>query len=363
MPKLLGEHSEILFAGHFIIIPRGMLGRPAAYLHRQTDSDTNRKMTNKALKAPALSEIQAAATALAPFVIRSPLMPLQHDGRSGDIFLKLENLQAIGAFKCRPMGNVLLNADSAQLQKGVYTASSGNAGLGLAWMARELGLAATVYAPESAPPDKLAAIRALGAQVRTLPDNQWWQIIEGCGNPDDSGLYVDAVRDPAAQSGNGTIGLEIFDQAPDVDTVIVPFGGGGLSCGIAAAMRALQPDTRIIVAESDAATPLTAAMQAGRPVPVEHKPSFISGAGAVSVLEEMWPLVSELVDDTVVVTVADVAAAVKLLFERNKIVAEGAGAIALAAALANEGAYGKSVCIVSGGNIDPAGMTAILKRD
>jgi threonine dehydratase len=318
-------------------------------------------MIVKSLSAPALADIHTAAEALAPYIIRSPLLQLKSDGRSSEILLKLESLQAIGAFKVRPMGNVLLNADPAALQTGAYTASSGNAGLGLAWMANELGLAATVYAPDSAPAGKLAAIGKLGAQIQFLTEDEWWQIIVNSGHPGDPGVYVDAVRDPSAMAGNGTIGLEIIEQAPDVDTIIIPFGGGGLSCGIAAAIRAMKPDTRIIVAESDAAAPLTAALQAGRPVTVEMQPSFISGAGASSVLEEMWPLVSELVDDTVVVAVADVANAIRLLFERGKVIAEGAGAIALAAALADENKFGKTVCVVSGGNIDPEVMAAILK--
>jgi threonine dehydratase len=318
-------------------------------------------MIKKALSAPALADIRSAAADLAPYIIRSPLLELNSGGESSEIHLKLENLQAIGAFKVRPVGNVLLSADSASLQKGAYTASSGNAGLGLAWMANELELAATVYAPKSAPAGKLAAIGKLGANIRLLTDDEWWQIIVNSGHPTDPGVYVDAVRDPSAMAGNGTIGLEIIEQAPDVDTVIIPFGGGGLSCGIAAAIRAMTPDTRIIVAESDAATPLTSALQAGRPVTVETKSSFISGAGASSVLEEMWPLVSELVDDTVVVPVDDVANAIRLLFDRSKVIAEGAGAIALAAALANDGKFGKTICVVSGGNIDPQVMAAILK--
>jgi len=317
----------------------------------------------KAPSAPALADIRLAAEDLAPYIIRSPLLELNSGRESSEILLKLENLQAIGAFKVRPMGNVLLNADSASLQKGVYTASSGNAGLGLAWMANELGLAATVYAPETAPPDKLTAMRKFGAAVNLLSEDEWWQIIVNSGHPTDPGVYVDAVRNPSAMAGNGTIGLEIVEQAPDVDTVIIPFGGGGLSCGIAAAIRAMKPDMRIIVAESDAATPLTSALQAGRPVTVEMKPSFISGAGASCVLEEMWPLISELIDDTVVVPVASVANAIRSLFERDKVIAEGAGAIALAAALANDGKFGKTVCIVSGGNIDPEVLVAILKPD
>ena len=319
-------------------------------------------MNDKALSAPALADIRMAAEVLAPYIIRSPLLQLKPDGRSNEIFLKLESLQPIGAFKVRPMGNILLNTKPEALQNGVYTASSGNAGLGLAWMANELGLAATVYAPESAPTDKLATIRQLGADVQLLTDNDWWQIILNSGHPPDPGVYVDAVRDPAAMAGSGTIGLEIVEQLPDVDTVLIPFGGGGLSCGLATAMRALKPEIRIIVAESDAATPVTAALQAGKPVAVEMKPSFISGAGASTILAEMWPLVSELVDDTIVVPVSGVADAIRLLFVRNKIVAEGAGALALAAALTEKHNFGKSVCIVSGGNIDPEVMALILRN-
>lgn len=318
-------------------------------------------MTNKASSAPTLAEIRAAAKRLAPYVIRSPLLQLQHNEGANNIFLKLENLQAIGAFKARPVGNVLRSADPEILKNGVYTASSGNAGLGLAWMARELALTATVYAPESAPQEKLAAIARLGAAVRNLSDTAWWQVIQESHHPHDGGMYVDAVRDRLAMAGNATIGLEIVEQAPDVDTVIAPFGGGGLSCGIAAAMRALKPNVRIVVGESDAATPVTAALRAGRPVTVGTGSSFISGAGAPSVLEEMWPLVSTLVDETVVVPVAAVANAVRFLFLSQKVVAEGAGAIALAVALTANPEWGKTVCVVSGGNIDAAVMVKILR--
>ena len=330
-------------------------------MQQHTDSDTNRNMIDKALSAPALADIRTAAEVLAPYIIRSPLLQLKPGGRSSEIFLKLESLQPIGAFKVRPIGNVLLNTEPTTLQNGVYTASSGNAGLGLAWMANELELAATVYAPDFAPTDKLATIRKLGADVQLLTDSEWWQIIVNSGHAPDPGMYVDAVRDPSAMAGSGTIGLEIAEQLPDVDTVIIPFGGGGLSCGIAAAIRALKPDIRIIVAESDAATPVTASLQAGKPAAVEMKPSFISGAGAPTILAEMWPLVSEFVDDTVVVPVSAVAEAIRLLFVRNKIVAEGAGAIAVAAALAKNQNFGKTVCVVSGGNIDPEVMASILQ--
>ncbi len=313
-------------------------------------------------KTPTLQQIRAAATRLAPHITRTPLLRLNHCERESEIFLKLENLQPIGVFKVRSMGNAMMTADESVLRDGAYTASSGNAGLGLAWAANKLGIRATIYAPESAPTTKLDAARSLGARIHQLSDDRWWQIIENSGHPTDPGLYVDAVRNPAAMAGNGTIGLEIVQQLPDVARVIVPFGGGGVASGIASAIRALKPDVRIVVAESDAAAPLTAALQAGHPVPVDVKPSFISGAGAPSVLKEMWPILSELIEDTVVSSVSDVADAVRLLFESNRVIAEGAGAIAVAGALSGKVGTGKTVCVVTGGNIDGEIMAKILQR-
>ncbi len=310
--------------------------------------------------APDLKEIRAAANLLAPFIIRTPLLRLNAAGCTGEIYLKLENLQPIGAYKVRSMGSVLLAADEADLRHGAYTASSGNAGVGLAWMAQKLGVPARVYVPEGSPEAKLEAIRSYGADIHLLSNDDWWRIIENSGHPTDPGLYVDAVRDPAALAGNGTIGLEIVEQLPDVDRIIVPFGGGGIVCGIASAIRAMKPDTRIIIAESDAAIPATAAFKAGKPVSVSMAPSFITGAGAPLVLKEMWPLISELVDETRVVAVSEVAAAIRFLFSHNHIVAEGAGAISVAAALAEPEMNGKTVCVVSGGNIDAQVMASIL---
>ena len=320
-------------------------------------------MSPDPLTAPTLQEIRDASTLLAPHIVRTPLLRLDSGRSPKKIFLKLENLQHNGSFKIRPLGNMLMNRDVASLRHGIYTVSSGNSGAGVAWMARELGVAATVYAPNDAPANKVEVMREFGAQIQVLPPADWWECVEQGGHPTDPGLYVDAVRNPAAMAGNGTIGLEIVEQLPDVDTVFIPFGGGGLACGIASAIRALKPDTRIIVAESDAATPLGAALEAGKPVPVEFRPSFISGAGAPAVLPEMWPLIRELVDAAVVSSLADVADAMRLIFEANHVVAEGAGATALAAALQAKDDTGRTVCIVSGGNIGPELMCRVLQGD
>jgi len=314
-----------------------------------------------AVTLPTLDEVRVAGERLAPYIVRTPLLRLNFRGARNPIYLKLENLQSIGSFKIRPMGNVMLSVDKNALRNGAYTASSGNAGLGLASIAHQLGIAATVYAPDGGPAAKLEPVRELGARVCLVGDDQWWTMIEEGRHPADSGFYVDAVRNRAAMAGNGTIGLEIVEQLPEVDTVIIPFGGGGIACGIASVIGALKPDTRILVAESDAAAPLSAAFREGRPVRVPVRPSFISGAGAPMVLNEMWPSIRRLVDSTVVVSVPDVADAIRLMFLHNRVVAEGAGAIPVAAALGGAG-NGTTVCVVTGGKIDQSIFCNILNR-
>lgn len=314
------------------------------------------------VNVPSLQEIQAAAARLAAHVVPIPLVRLGNTDDYGEVYLKLENLQPGGSFKIRPMGNAMLSLREKALRYGVYTASSGNSGLALASIARRLGLAATVYAPQSAPEAKLQPIRDRGARVVLLPEDAWWRIIRSSGHAGDPGFYVDAVRDRAALAGNGTIGMEIARQLPDVETVIVPFGGGGVACGIAAALSALKPDVRVIAAECDTAAPATAAMRAGRPVDVAVRQSFISGAGAPRVLDEMWPLISRLIDDTVVVSLGEVEEAIRTLSGRNRVVAEGAGAISVAAAMRSGGSTGKTACVVTGGNIDSATFARIAGR-
>jgi len=319
-------------------------------------------MSESSLSAPTLSDIRKASELIAPYSFRTPLLPLNTHDANSEIYLKLENLQAIGVFKVRSMGNVMLSAKPDSLKQGVYTASSGNAGIGLAWMAKKLGLKACVYAPESGPAGKLKTMREFGAKVEVMDDDAWWQIIQNSGLESDPGFYVDAVRSPAALAGNATMGLEIVEQLPDVESIIVPFGGGGVACGIASAVRELKPDTRVIVAEADTAAPVTAALKQGAPITIKTQPSFISGAGAPSVLKEMWPLINTLVSDTIVTPIAEVKDAVRLLFEQNHVVAEGAGALPVAAALSRHAPKGKTVCVVTGGNIDIEMMTKILSN-
>ncbi|HET6564402.1 MAG TPA: pyridoxal-phosphate dependent enzyme [Xanthomonadales bacterium] len=324
-------------------------------------AETQRLSTRPAPSAPSLAEIRLAARTIAPFIRRTALAPLNANPVSRSIFLKLENLQDLGVFKIRPVANLLLNTPADKLQQGVYTASSGNGGLALAWMARELSIVARVYAPEGSPEIKLNTIRRLGAEVCLLAEPDWWQIILDQGAPGDPGYYVDAVRNPLALAGNATLGLEIAEQLPGLETVIVPYGGGGVACGVAAALRILQPKVRIVAAECEVATPLTAALAAGEPTPVEVRPSFITGAGAPIVLNEMWPLASSLVKETCVVSLEQVAGAIRHLAEFNHVVAEGAGAIAVAAALELGQDAGRTACVVTGGNLDLPLLARLLQ--
>ena len=306
-----------------------------------------------------LEDIRAARHRLAGIVTRTPLVRLEVPDAAGELWLKLENLQPIGSFKLRGAANAMLSADPDRLAGGAFTASAGNMAQGVAWSARHLGVPCTVVVPEHAPQTKVDAVERLGGRVVKVPFDRWWQTLVDHSYPGIDGLFVHPVSDPAVIAGNGTIGLEIVEDLPDVDTVLVPFGGGGLSSGIATAVRALRPAVNVFGCEVATSTPLTSALADGEPVRVVRSPSFIDGIGGNGVLAEMWPLVSTLLAGALVSSVEEVAGAVRLLLERARVVAEGAGAASLSAALGHR-VRGKVVCVISGGNIDGAKLATIL---
>ena len=306
-----------------------------------------------------LSAIEAARRRIAGTAIRTPLVRLYVDGPA-EIYLKLENLQPVNSFKIRGATNAVMLAPASERAKGLVTASAGNMAQGVAWAARALGVPATIAVPEHAPEAKLAAIERLGGRVVKLPYDDWWNVIVTSRVDGIEGLFVHPVQDPGVMAGNGTIGLEILEDLPDPDAVVIPYGGGGLTVGIASAVKALRPGTKIVTAEPDTAAALAAALAAGHPADVDYHPSFVDGSGSRRVLDTMWPLVAPLVDGAVAVPVGDVAAAVRLLAERVRVIAEGAGALALAAALAGRAGPGKVVCVVSGGNINFSKLAEIL---
>lgn len=306
-----------------------------------------------------LEEIRAARERIAGRVLRTPLVRLEAD-RDREIYLKLENLQPIGSFKLRGALNAVLQIEPAELQAGVVTASAGNMGQGVAWAARELGVPCTVVVPESAAETKLAAIERLGGRVVKVPYERWWEAIAESAFPEAPGVFVHPVQDERVMAGNGTIGLEIVEDLPDVERVLVPFGGGGLSVGIASAVKALRPATEVSAVEPETGAPLTAAFESGEPHPVDYRASFVDGSGAPQVLPAMWSRANGLLDGACAVSIDATAAAVRLLASRARVVAEGAGALALAAALGADGGSEKVVCVVSGGNIDAPVLAEIL---
>jgi threonine dehydratase len=302
-----------------------------------------------------LDEIRRACERLGDDVVRTPLVPFLDER----IWLKLENLQPIGSFKLRGALSAIRAASPAELAGGVVTASAGNMAQGVAWAARELGIRARIIAPESAPQTKLDAVERLGGEVIRVTHEVWWQTMVERRYEGVDGLFVHPVEDEAVMAGNGTIGLELCEDLDGFDTVIVPWGGGGLTTGIASAVKALRPDVRIVTAEPETAAPLAASLRAGAPVEIEFTPSFVDGAGGRALLPTMWDRARELVDEAVAVPLADVERALRDLALHARVVAEGAGALALAAA---RGRDERIVCIVSGGNIDASVLSRILAR-
>jgi threonine dehydratase len=232
---------------------------------------------------------------------------------------------------------------------------------GVAWAARELGVPCTVIAPDHAPETKVAAIERLGGRVIKLPFAEWWTVIEESRYEGVDGVFLHPVENEDVMAGNGTIGLEILEDLPDPDAILVPWGGGGLFMGIASAVKALRPETKVYGCEIETAAPLNATLEAGELQEIDYQTSFVDGAGAKALLPKMWSLAQPLLNGAYVASLDETAAAIRLMAERARVIAEGAGALAPAAALSGRAGGGKIVCIVSGGNIDFSKLTTILE--
>lgn len=309
---------------------------------------------------PVLAAMQAAQARLGAYMRPTPLVPLDLGLPDRCIFLKLETLSPIGAFKLRPALNALLSRKQAELSSGVATVSSGNMAYGMAWAAHALGVKMAAYMYEGAPQTKIDGVRGLGGEVRFIGMDDWWRYITDADRPQLDELLINPVTDQAVLDGNGTIGLEIVEALPEVDVVFTPYGGGSMTTGVASAVRALKPDTKIMAAEDENAAPVTAALAAGRIVDIETKPSFIKSIGGPSLVPQLWPVARELIDGAETVSLEQVTDAMRLLFSRARLVAEGAGAASLAAALSSPRAQGNVVCVISGGNIDADAYATVL---
>jgi len=298
-----------------------------------------------------LAQVEDARRHIAPVALRTPLVRFPVEA-AADVYLKLENLQPIGSFKIRGASNVVAHTPRERLERGLLTASAGNMAQGVAFCARRAGVPATIIAPDTAPATKIRAVERLGGRVIQVPFADWWRTFETRSYPGVEATFIHAFDDLHVMAGNGTIALEVLEDLPDLDAVVIPWGGGGLSCGIAAVLRARAPRVRIYAAEIETAAPLAASLAAGEPRTVEYRPSFVDGIGSKAVFANMFEHARKLLDGSLAVTLAESSAALKLVAERNRVIAEGAAACAVAAAISGRAGRGKVVAIVSGGNID-----------
>ena len=307
-----------------------------------------------------ISEIQSARKTIAGVSMRTPLLRLEIENAPAEIYLKLENLQPIGSFKIRGAANAMAQLSLKDLEIGVITASAGNMAQGVAWNARKLGIPCTVIAPDTAPEIKVRAIERLGGKVIKVTFEEWWKAFEERRFQDLKGTFIHAFDDPLVMAGNGTIALEILEDLPEPDAILIPWGGGGLTCGIASALSELRPSCKVFAVEVATAAPLAASLAAGVPTEVAYEPSFVDGIGAKRVFPQMFERARKFIEGSLVAEVEEVASAIRLLLERTHVVAEGAGATPVACALAGKAGGGKIVCVVSGGNIDSAKLMKIL---
>jgi threonine dehydratase len=316
-------------------------------------------------RAITIETIRDAARTVYDAAVRTPLVPLGAISAGGpEIFLKLEMLQPIGSFKIRGAYNAVRRLSPTQLAEGVWTVSAGNAAQGVALAARKAGARCSVMVMDTAPEAKLGAIHRLGATIVKASFDECWTTVESHGSARMTGHFVHPFDDDDFISGNGTAGLEIVEDLPDVDAVVAAVGGGGLLAGIGVALRALRPQARIYAAEPETAAPLKRSLETGRASRFdEWQASFVDGAGGKTVLDTMWPLLREYVHDSIVVSLDDTARAMRLVAERARVIAEGAAACAVAAAvspaMASRG-HQKVVAVVSGGNVDLARFAQLV---
>jgi threonine dehydratase len=305
-----------------------------------------------------IAAVDDAARSIYSAVVRTPLVRLDvpvwaPDGRSVEVYLKLENLQPIGSFKLRGAMNAVRRLSHAELAGGVWTVSAGNAAQGVAFAARAAGAPCSVMVMDTAPDTKIRAIERLGASIVRATYDECWQTVETHASDRMRGHFVHPFDDDAFIAGNATAAAEILEDLPDVSTVVAAIGGGGLLAGIGTVMRARRPDVRVVAAEPETAAPLAQSLAAGSPQRFEAwRASFVDGAGGRSVLPSMWPLLNGTVAESIVVPLDEAAAAMALVADRLHVIVEGAAACAVAAAVSGRAGAGKVVAIVSGGNID-----------
>jgi threonine dehydratase len=309
--------------------------------------------TLEAVRPIQLSEIQEARKRIARTIIRTPLIRLELGSEFPEIRLKLETLQPINAYKLRGAANAVARLSAVERKRGVWTISAGNAGQGVAYAARQVGVPCTVVAVETAPKSKLERMRALGAKLVPVPYNVAWKALEERSFPGAEGTFVHPFDDHDFITGHATMGLEILEDAPEAAVVIASIGGGGLITGVASAIKALKPEVKVFGVEPETAAPAALSFEKGSPqIFKDWQASFVDGAGGQSMFPRMWERMKPVVDGYIVVSLEETKKAMGLMAEKARVISEGAGALPVAAALTRKAGEGPIIAIVSGGNID-----------
>ena len=308
-----------------------------------------------------LGDIEAARECIAGTVLRTPLVRIELGSGAPELYLKLENLQPTNAYKIRGASNAVAQLTDEERARGVWTISAGNAGQGVAFAARAFGVPCSVVTIETAPQTKLDRMRALGATIVPVSYEEAWKAAETHSYAGMDGTFVHPFDNHNFIAGHGTMGLEIVEDLPNVRTVIAAIGGGGLITGLGSAVKALCPEARVVGAEPETAAPYAYSLREGGPQRFpDWQASFVDGAGGKSVTKRMWHRMQPLVDATITVTLDQTREAMRLIAEKSRTIAEGAGALSLAAALTGQAGEGPIVCIVSGGNIDLAKFSELV---
>ena len=308
-----------------------------------------------------VESIEAARARIAGTILRTPLVKLETGTSGPQIYLKLENLQPINSFKLRGAANAVAMLAPERRALGVWTISAGNAGQGVAYAARQAGVPCTVVTIETAPETKMARMRALGAHLVKASFDACWEAMERRTFPGVSGTFIHPFDDDNFIAGNATMGLEIVEDLPDVATLITAMGGGGLVTGVATGVRARKPDVRVFVAEPETAAPASISFSTGKASPFDAwQATFVDGAGGKSVFPRMWERMRPVVDGSIVVTLEETKHAMRVLAEKSRVIAEGAGALAVAAALSGKAGDGPIAAVVSGGNVELSAFCELI---
>lgn len=322
---------------------------------------TGGRITKAPCLIPTLDDIQRAAERIAPYVEPSPVFELPLGLKGKRIFVKYEGLNEAGAFKLRGAMNAVLSRTRDEIGDGVSTVSSGNMAIAIAIAARCAGVPMVAYMYDHAPRAKIEGVLRHGGQVRLVSDAVWWSYALGDDAPAGKECFIYPVTDQAVINGHASIGIEIAEQLPEADVVLTPYGGGGLTLATASALFRLGHKAEVVAVEAEAATPVTAALAAGRSIRVDHRPTFVKSIGAPTVVDEVWQVTRKLVRRSSVVNLAQVVEAIQILFETRRLVAEGAAAASLASAIHDSDLAGSILCIISGANIDAASFATALR--